>query len=341
MEVWEQSIKSTHLSIICYSTTQFANYLESIFCFQLSCAGVGLPGDGTAYHNLWVACCDGYGGQVCLLDLQTSTRPHMVANITVSDSKILCISAVPLRDSADEDSDRPPTSLSLVSDSPSANLDVPLEDGTGPVVSPELAGKITQSMPRDIRGSLIASFSSDSSSTTPSLSRSPSLTSTRSEPRTDDVMVGVSPTPLPIDPTPIHQMAFGGREEGNSRKKNGFHRVCSNSAPDLLKVVAAEGSPTEEEFRKGGERGATSLSPPPPIDSKFWKLRSPPIVEGLTKEESGVEEGRGSSMWLGTEGGQILVYHPGSNLRSRSNRCTIHLPASVNCIRSSFSLLSM
>ncbi|CAI8041530.1 Rho guanine nucleotide exchange factor 17 [Geodia barretti] len=303
---------------------------------ELSCAGVGLPGDGASYHNLWVACCDGYGGQVCLLDLETSTRPHMVANITVSDSKILCISAIPVQDS---DNDRPSTALSLESDGLSTNLDVPLEDGsdnldvpledrTVPVVSPELVGKVTQSMPRDIRGSLITSFSSDSSSTTPSLSRSPSLTSTRSDPRTD-------PTDdvIPIDPAPIHQIAFGGHEDGSPRKRNGFHRVCSNSAPDLLKVVAADVSPTEEGFRRRGERGATSLSPPPPIDPKYWKMRSPPIVEGLTKEESGVEEGRGSSMWLGTEGGQILVYHPGSNLRSRSNRCTIQLPASVHCIR--------
>ena len=267
----------------------------------------------------------------------SSTRPHMVANITVSDSKILCISAIPVQDS---DNDRPSTALSLESDGLSTNLDVPLEDGsdnlevpledrTVPVVSPELVGKVTQSMPRDIRGSLITSFSSDSSSTTPSLSRSPSLTSTRSDPRTDptdDVII-------PIDPAPIHQIAFGGHEDGSPRKRNGFHRVCSNSAPDLLKVVAADVSPTEEGFRRRGERGATSLSPPPPIDPKYWKMRSPPIVEGLTKEESGVEEGRGSSMWLGTEGGQILVYHPGSNLRSRSNRCTIQLPASVHCIR--------
>ena len=269
---------------------------------------------------------------MCLLDLQTSTRPHMVANITVSDSKILCISPVPQQDS-DERSTSP---TSIVSHDTST---VQLENGMGPItnldaplegVPPELVGKMTQSMPRDIRGSLVTSFSSDSSSTTPSLSRSPSLTSTRSEPRADDIIGGVSPSTPPVDSTPLHQISFGGREDGTPRKRNGFHRVCSNSAPDLLKVVAADTSPTEERYRK---EGATSLSPPPPIDPQYWKMRSPPIVEGLTKEESGVEEGRGSSMWLGTEGGQILVYHPGSNLRSRNNRCTIALPASVHCIR--------
>ena len=264
---------------------------------------------------------------MCLLDLQTSTRPHMVVNITVSDSKILCISPVPLRDSSSEE-DRPLTSLSLRSDSTAVtNLDVPLEDCADQEQDTQLnlPSKMINSMPRDIRGSLVASFSSNSSSTA-SISRSPSIASTRSETHPADDLVGVASPDLPPDPAPL---GFGGREDGGTRKRNGFHRVCSNSAPDLLKVVS-ETSPTEEGYRKGAERGATSLSPPLPLETKFWGLRSPPIVEGGGEEVGGAG---GCSMWLGTEGGQILVYNPGSNLRSRSNRCTLQLHSAIHCIR--------
>ena len=62
---------------------------------QLTCAAVGLPVDCESSTCLWVCCSDGYGGQVCLLDLEQSTQPQLVANITISDSKILCITAVP------------------------------------------------------------------------------------------------------------------------------------------------------------------------------------------------------------------------------------------------------
>ena len=62
---------------------------------QLTCAAVGLPVDCDSSRCLWVCCSDGYGGQVCLLDLEHSTQPQLVANITVSQTKILCIAAVP------------------------------------------------------------------------------------------------------------------------------------------------------------------------------------------------------------------------------------------------------
>ena len=305
---------------------------------QLMCAGVGLPVDSDSTHNLWVACCDGYGGQVCLLDLHTSTQPHMVANITVSDSKILCISAVPTEDEAGGDTQREEERLPLADEIEEGDVpaEAPLDncaDSGLDVTHPGLDGKTSQSLPRALRGSLVASFSSDSSSTGRSVSRTPSINSTRSEePRADtcsDVeMVGVASDVLDAGPTPSDR--FRGHDEGGQRKKNGFHRVCSNSAPDLLKVVAG-GSPTEEVFRRNVERVATSLSPPPPVDSKFWSPLTlhPGPLEGDKGEAS---EGRRTSMWLGTEGGQILVYSPGSSLRSRSNRTTIHLPAAVLCI---------
>ncbi len=62
---------------------------------QLTCAAVGLPVDCESTNCLWVCCSDGFGGQVCLLNLEHSTQPQLVANITVSDSQILCIAAIP------------------------------------------------------------------------------------------------------------------------------------------------------------------------------------------------------------------------------------------------------
>ena len=277
----------------------------------------------------------------------------MVANITVSDSQILCIAAVPTWDECTEhgaEEDRSlTTSLSLESeveerDDPTETRDIPLDNCTEGLESgqdaanPGLESNATQSMPRGLRGSLVASFSSDSSSevTGASISRTPSLSSTRSEPRQDpsdvDTVDTVGVVSDVLDPVPgASRGQFGGRSEaiGGSRKKNGFHRVRSNSAPDLLKVLPRN-SPMDV-FR-GEERGATSLSPPPPADSKFWSpltLRPPP----LDRDKKGPPESRGTSMWLGTEGGQILVYSPGSSLRSRSNRCTIQLPAAIHCIR--------
>lgn len=270
---------------------------------------------------------------MCLLDLNSSTRPHMVSNITVSDSTILCITAVPLSDETDGAADDPVG----IRDVPLDNVAEGLKSGqdTGHT---KLGNKTTQSMPRDLRGSLMTSFSSDSSSTG-SISRSPSLSSTRSEPRTD--------APSPADPLPdvvgvdmldsvgSRGSGFRGHDETTIRspRRNGFHRVCSNSAPDLLKVIS-ESSPMEEGYRGEGGRGATSLSPPPPVDPKFWSpltLRPPQVQQR--------EGGRGSptaggvSMWLGTESGTILVYSHGSDLRSRNNRHTLQLHSAVHCIR--------
>lgn len=283
---------------------------------------------------------------MCLLDLQTSTRPHIVANITVSNSKILCISAIPMDGTSDCGENNPGRDVIPLSqeseveqpDSQIVNRDFPVDILSGGLESGqevpphELANKGTQSLPQGLRGSLVASFSSDSSSETTTISRTPSMSSTRSEPRTEP-SDGKTPSVVGMVSDMLDSVSrtlgFRGHEDtlGGPRKKNGFHRVCSNSAPDLLKVVSGP-SPSDDLMREE-ERGATSLSPPPPAESKFWPLCPPPQDEDK-KEEHGPPEG--ISMWLGTEGGQILVYSPGSSLRSRNNR-TIHLPAAVHCIR--------
>ena len=288
----------------------------------------------------------------------------MVANITVSDSRILCMAAVPLgerrgeTERADAESREGRSlcvSLSLESeveeqDGPIGDQDAPCDNcaeglESGPdLPQPELANKTSQSLRRDLRGSMAASFSSDSSSevTGASISRTPSLCSTRSEPRADPSNLEMVPDVVGVASDVLDSLpGSGGRDGGfrvpevvGSPRKNRFHRVRSNSAPDLLNVLAGD-SPVDV-FRRVEERAGTSLSPPPPGDSKFWSpltLRSPPSRDTEEKDASAPPEDPGSSMWLGTEGGQILVYSPGSNLRSRSNRSTIQLPAAVHCIR--------
>lgn len=51
--------------------------------------------DSTSSSCLWVCCSDGIGGQVSLLSLHPSAMPQIAANITLSDSRITCITAVP------------------------------------------------------------------------------------------------------------------------------------------------------------------------------------------------------------------------------------------------------
>ena len=61
---------------------------------MLTCAGVGLPVESHSTSCLWVCCSDGHSGQVCLIDLHNSTKPHQIVNITVCDSPILCMTSI-------------------------------------------------------------------------------------------------------------------------------------------------------------------------------------------------------------------------------------------------------
>lgn len=51
--------------------------------------------DSSSSSCLWVCCSDGLVGQVSLLSLHPSAMPQIAANITLSDSRITCITAVP------------------------------------------------------------------------------------------------------------------------------------------------------------------------------------------------------------------------------------------------------
>ena len=331
---------------------------------------------------------------MCLLDLETSTRPHMVANITVSDSKILCIAAVPspveaarsrgpdseeqegsgmtslLMESEVEDQAIPIKDLCVQNDEnsiPIEGQEIPNGDNGGHVErgdvlmtelrgvpedkeeSLELCGSDSahpapghESRPHSRQGSATPSFSSECSSdiTGLSISRTPSMASNHSDRQSSpdksvrsEVTRRVSHIAGMVSEVLDAIPAFGSRDKlPAAREKNGFHRVRSNSVPDLTKmaVLNCPDLPPDA-YRTSQDRVTTSLSPSHHIDTKFW---SPLTLRPSASGQKAVNKPPGgSSMWLGTEGGKILVYSAGSNLRSRNNRHTVQLPAPVHCIR--------
>ena len=62
---------------------------------QLKCAATGLPIDNSCSNSLWVCRSDVYGGQVCLLHVESQNKLRLMASITVCSSQIHCIAAIP------------------------------------------------------------------------------------------------------------------------------------------------------------------------------------------------------------------------------------------------------
>jgi len=62
---------------------------------QLKCAATGLPIDNSYSDSLWVCRSDIYGGQVCLLHVESQNKLRLMASITVCSSQIHCIAAIP------------------------------------------------------------------------------------------------------------------------------------------------------------------------------------------------------------------------------------------------------
>lgn len=110
--------------------------------------------------------------------------------------------------------------------------------------------------------------------------------------------------------------------------KSNFHRVRSNSAPSFpdpqtIAQEIAKKNPSPLINSSGGQGPKRSES-----TSRLWSPLS--LIQSDLDVEGG---GRDHCMWLGTEGGQILIYSAGSNLRSRSSRDCVELPAPVHCVR--------
>jgi hypothetical protein len=111
----------------------------------------------------------------------------------------------------------------------------------------------------------------------------------------------------------------------------GFRRVRSNSAPSFPdpQTIAQEVARTNHPSPLVSTASVKGRAPKrSESTSRLWSPLS--LLHSDLDTEGG---GRDHCMWLGTESGRILIYSAGSNLRSRSNRDTITLPAPVHCIR--------
>ena len=309
---------------------------------------------------LWVCCSDGYGGQVCLLDLQPSTQPHLVTNITISDSKILCIAAVPL--STRDDTPLGEVIAEIVTRSTSCTImkeegEEEEMDSTDSSISDTSSELSHTSVSRT--GSSASEYkcsreetllAKEEGSSSPLLSgRLRSKHDDREEKEEEDggdedIFHSVSePIESPessldcvnnTTSTTNSSRATRGNEQGvvlpferQSRtvaptqlRKEVIRRVRSNSAPpDPERPLTSRSHPSA---LNDSHKNATSS-----ITRKIW---APLTLRPGSMTDTSV----GKSMWLGTEAGNLYIYSTGNNLRSRTNRQTVNLPAAVHCIRS-------
>ena len=104
-----------------------------------------------------------------------------------------------------------------------------------------------------------------------------------------------------------------------------FCRVRSNSAP-----------PDPDRILTNGSNGIhpsifdTSHQNPTTSVTKVW---GPLTLRPSSTVGENSSTGSSCSMWLGTQAGNLFIYSAGNNLRSRSNRRTMEMPAAVHCIR--------
>ena len=112
-----------------------------------------------------------------------------------------------------------------------------------------------------------------------------------------------------------------------------LRRVRSNSAPSFPdpQTIAQEVARNKQPSPLVSSTSVQVQGRAPKRSESTSRLWSPlSLLHSDLDTEGG---GRDHCMWLGTESGQILIYSAGCNLRSRSNRDTVTLPAPVHCIR--------
>lgn len=289
-----------------------------------------------------MCCSDGFGGQVCILDLQQSTqstRPQVVANITVSDSPILCAAAIPTKYGK---SVRPLTAAAPSSKIERTEEKVEVSSDKlqlGPTIS------VTSVTSSESRSSFNSSGSHDShvpmsrDSSVSSMDDAVAILKTESHVGldngnenliqnghgSDEKSLGRGPD---VVEETLNAMAKHKLKESMPMAKSGFRRVRSNSAPSFpdpqtIAQEVAKKNPSPLVNTSGG-RGPKRSESTSHLSSPLSLIQSDLDVEG---------GGRDHCMWLGTEGGQILIYSARSNLRSRSSRECVKLPAPVHCIR--------
>ena len=282
---------------------------------------------------------------MCILDLEQSTgsmRPQVVANITISNSPILCAAAIPTKYGK---SVRP-----LTAAAPSTKIEETEEKAEvfrdklqlGPTIS------ITSVTSSESRCSSNSSGSHDShvpmSRDSSVSSMDDAVTILKTEPHvrldngnesllqnghaSDDKSLRRGPDVVEETLNAMAKHKLKPAKESMPMAKSGFHRVRSNSAPSFpdpqtIAEEIAKKNPSPLINTSGGRGPKRSES-----TSHLWSPLS--LIHSNLDVEGG---GRGHCMWLGTEGGQILVYTAGSNLRSRSSRECVELPAPVHCVR--------
>ncbi len=244
-----------------------------------------------------------------LLDIKLSSCPKLVANITISSSRITCISAIP---------QSPP---------------IP------PILSPSSQGEGPRILTRTPNISIISTSSSSSTSSFDHMTLSPTLgtvSAVKSEScdKDDDVMFiegDIELTDSLILTTPLATPSLQSSSGSASLSVGGISRVRSNSVPPYLDVdQVLESSSMRVPSPATGQHNnnATDTTTCNDTSRRVWSALTlrPSALEG-------VERGSAHCMWLGTEDGQIHLYGAGDNLRSRSNRRTLELNSAVHCIR--------
>ena len=281
---------------------------------------------------------------MCILDLHQSTQPQVVANITVSDSPILSAAAIPTKFGS---------SVTVMAATAKKTEGTPKEtkkramEQLGPTIS---ITSVTSSDSRDSSNSIgshdshvIVSRASSISSVDEVITvlKSESHVGFENGNETELQNLHASDEKLPQSKGPdvveesLNAMSKNQRQTGEQppqptlKTGHGFRRVRSNSAPSFPDAQTI----AQEVARKHPSPliNSTGGRAPPKRSESTSRLWSPlSLLHSDLNVEGG---GRDHCMWLGTEGGKILIYSAGSNLRSRSNRETITLSASVHCIR--------
>ena len=279
---------------------------------------------------------------MCILDLQQSvrsTQPQVIANITISDSPILSAAAIPTKFGSN--SMRPGARAEETERKTEAAMET-LQ--LGPTIS---ITSVTSSESR------VSSNSNGSHDSHVAISRDSSISS-----MDDAITILKTESQRGLESgtgTTSLQNGHASNDEGSSQRgpdvveeslnamarqklhpcrestptaKTGFHRVRSNSAPSF---------PDPQTIAHGIAKKNTSLvldtsvGQAPKRSESVSRLWSPlSLVQSNLAVEGG---GQDHCMWLGTEAGQLLIYSAGSNLRSRSSRESVKLPAPIHCIR--------
>ena len=106
---------------------------------------------------------------------------------------------------------------------------------------------------------------------------------------------------------------------GNSLSVQSITRVRSNSAPPCQNRNESDSTVETGQWNFSNASESTPES--------TWSAGT---LQPLAVKEVG--NGCGHCMWLGTGGGQILIYGPGDNIQPQSSRRVVDLNSHIHCI---------